>query len=205
LVAPFDDTYDRDLIMRHLHIASVAIAGILIPALVFASETAGHGEHHFEWGRFALSWVNFLILLGILIWLLAPKLKIFFSERSKIISDKVHEAEQLKAESRELIKKYQDKLTDFDKNKEEELTRYRADAQREHDEIIEAAQQRIKKMETDMELSIETKMRMAKEGLRKEIADAVTEEAQKILLAEIKPDDDLHLVNQTIDSIGGGK
>jgi len=191
--------------MRHLYTASLAIAGLLAPALAFAGENAGHGEHHFDWLGFALSWVNFIILLGILIWLLAPKLKLFFSDRSRIISDKVHEAERLKAESRELIKKYQDKLADFDKSKEEELARYRADAQREHDEIVEAAQHRIEKMEKDMELSIETKMRVAKEGLRREIADAVTEEAQKILMEEIKPDDDLHLVNRTIDSIGGGK
>ena len=191
--------------MRHLHIASLVTAVLFVPALAAASEAAEHAEHHFNWLGFALSWVNFIILLGILIWLVGPKVKSFFSERSEIISDKVLEAERLKEESRQLIMKYQDKLSDFEKNKEDELARYRADAQREHDEIIQAAHVRIEKMEKDMELSIETKMRVAKEHLRKEISDAVTEEAQKILLTEIKPDDDLRLVDQTIRSIGGEK
>jgi len=181
------------------------IGQLAIGGVAYASGHGGHGgtEAHFDWLRLALSWVNFAILLGIIVYVAKPMVKNLFANRSRQIREKLDEADRLRREAEDALRQYTVQLDELKRTREQQIASYRAEAMRERDEILAAAKHRIEKMQEDSEAALATQFRVAKEKLRDEIAHAIVTEAERIISREIRPEDQRRLVERTIESIGG--
>jgi len=172
----------------------------LFAAEVYAS--GGGGEHEGpNWKDFSWRVFNFVILVGIVYWLAADKIKDFFSGRNKDIKAALEEAVAAREEAEKKFKEYDAKL---DKAAEEikgmaELLESQGLAEKE--KIIAEARKTAEKMKEDAQKRMELEVKKAQNELRAETVRLSMKIAEGILKKQITAADHASMVSDYIDKV----
>lgn len=179
----------------------------LLACLAFCSAVFASGEHEAAGNEALMDLfkriLNFVLLLVILFWAIKKSgVMGFFTSRTEEISQKI---EQLQKEKKEAESKYRDaeqKIRQFEKHRKDIIEELKAEGLAEKEKIIAEAQERVKNIIEQAELSIEQEMQSAKERLKGDVVDLAAQKAQEIISRELTDTDQDHLVDEFIERVG---
>lgn len=190
-------------LLSTLLLSSLFSLSLLAPCAAFAS---GGGEGHGpSWFDFAWRTVNFLILAGVLYWLLAKKVKTFFAGRREGIRTALADGEAARREAESKFREYEAKL-DKATGEIDEITRMiQAQGVAEKERIIEDAKKAAEKMKEDTRARMEQEFNNASRELRLEAVRLSTQMAEEILRKNIREGDHEAMVKDYIEKVVSAK
>jgi F-type H+-transporting ATPase subunit b len=180
----------------------LGISGLLFGLLTLttASASGGGGSHEGpNWFDFTWRTVNFLILAGVLYWLLAKKVRDFFTGRREGIRTALAQAETDRREAQKKFREYDEKLTQATGEIDEITRMIRDQGLAEKERIIADARKAAEKMKEDTQARMEQEFNKASRELRIEAVRLSTQMAAELLRKNIDPDDHEALVKDYIE------
>jgi F-type H+-transporting ATPase subunit b len=184
-------------------ISSIAAIFVLLVAagVVFAAEAeGGHNSTELLKGL-GLKTFNFVVLVGFLYWLLASKIKDFFSGRRVEIKESLEKAVERKAEAEKKYREYSEKLDKASLEIDGIFEMIKAQGITEKQKIIEDAEKTAKKMKEDASARIEQEMKKATEQLKAQAVELSVKMAEEILKRSITKDDHKAMVEDYINKV----
>lgn len=175
------------------------LLGFLIPLTAHASG-GGSGEGP-SWFDFTWRVVNFLILAGVLYWLLAKKIKAFFTGRREGIRIALAEAVAAREEAKKKFDEYAAKLAKATGEIDEITRMIKEQGLSEKERIIEDGRKAAEKMKEDTLARMEQEFNKASQGLRVEAVRLSTQMAGELLKKNIQADDHETLVKDYIEKV----
>ncbi len=156
--------------------------------------------HHDSEGRtqppFVASVINFLILMGILVFAVKRMVNPALAERRRAIEAEIGEAQRLRAEAEALHREYTERLANVQTELDAIKAEFVRSGEAEHKRIIDEATQRAERMGQDAEVAIRQELKQLRDDVMREAAMAATESAEKTLRAQISPQDQTRLADQ---------
>ncbi len=173
---------------------------LLLPVILFAAE---HGEAHGpNYKEFGFRVLTFAIFAFILVKLLKNPVKKLLTDRTADIEKAINDAVQAKKDAEIELNSYKTKLKDMEKELEEMKAKALKATEAEKEEIIEDAEKTIEKLKAFTENMIESELKQAKDGLRKEALLLSLKIAEERLSNELKGEAQNKLLKEYINKIG---
>ncbi len=189
--------------MKALKILASALCLLAFAAAAWAA-TDGHGaegEHHYNWKDFAFRVVNFIIFIAIIWKFAGKKIADFFRSRRYHIENELNDLQRRKQEA-------QQKLADVEKsiaNLEEERAKILADAkeqgERLKESIIEDAHKTAEQVREQAKNSAQLEAKNAVDAIRAEMADLVTDAAEKVLKEKLTQEEHEKIVDKYLTKV----
>lgn len=167
----------------------------------FASAEAEGGHHGGDWFGLFKKAFNLIILVGLLYWLLAAKIKEFFVGRRAEIKESLEKAVERKAEAEKKYREYSEKIDKASTEIDGIIEMIRAQGVTEKQKIIEDAERTAKKMKEDAHARIEQEMKKATEQLKAQAVELSVQMAEEILKKSITQDDHAAMVKEYVNKV----
>ena len=172
------------------------------PIEALATNTGHEGAHGgFDALSFIFQVINFLLLLLVLYKLALPKVKDFFTDRSREIERSLKEAEKAKERAEKELREYEKKLSALDKEIEEIRKMVENEGKAEKERIIKEAKKEAELIKKQAEIIAEQEIKKAKQELRREVARLSLERAEEIIKENIDDKDQARLIKEYIKGI----
>jgi F-type H+-transporting ATPase subunit b len=195
-------------VRRALYTAFLA-AQLLAAAPVLAEETADapaehagtaeHEEHHLDPRSLGLQFLNFGVLLFILIKFGGGAINKALRARHDQLETDLEEARKVRTAAELRYKQQEQRLA----NLEQELTAMRAairrDADNEKARLIKSAEERARSIQQETTFQLDQQVKEAEQRFRAEVAQAAVKVAEELLRRSVTPSDEQRL-NQTFVS-----
>lgn len=175
------------------------LLGFAVPLAAHASG-GGSGEGP-SWFDFTWRLVNFSILAGVLYWLLAKKVKAFFSGRREGIRVALAEAVEAREEAKKRFDEYATKLDKATVEIDEITRMIKEQGLSEKERIIGDGRKAAEKLKEDTLARMEQEFHKASQNLRVEAVRLSTQMAEEILKKNIQPADHEALVTDYIEKV----
>lgn len=161
----------------------------------------GHGISAEMWKGFGLKALNTAIIIGFLFWMLAPKIKSFFSGRRQEIKESLENATTQKAEAEKQYREYAEKIDKASAEIDGIFEMIKAQGVAEQQKIIEDAKKVAVKMKEDAQARIEQELSKASAQLRSEAVSLSVQMAEEILKRNITAQDHEAMVKEYMDKV----
>lgn len=129
--------------------------------------------------------VNLVVLVGAIIYFARGPVRNMLAERKKQVTADLEEAKRLREEAREMLSKYEAKLSGLDAECNKIVAEYEEMGKSERDRIIKDAKRQAEKIKADAELTIKNDIRNAREALESEMVQLAADLAEKQLRASL--------------------
>jgi F-type H+-transporting ATPase subunit b len=183
-------------------ISSFTVLFIFLISVSVALASSGEGgSSSGKWFDLVKKSFNFLVMIGLLYWLLAAKIKEFFSGRRVEIKESLEKSVERKSEAEKKYREYSEKLDKASTEIDGILEMIKAQGITEKQKIIEDAEKTAKKMKEDAHARIEQEMKKAADQLRAQAVDLSVQMAEEILKRSITQDDHKAMVKEYIDKV----
>ena len=171
------------------------IAGVaaLVPAAAWAGEGNGDWRPTYD---LIMRWVNFLILVFVIVKFARVPLRNFLSGQKDTITREIQEMEASRQAAQAKIKEIKQELEHITSRMETMKTRVAAQGQKRKQEIIETAQEESRIMLESAKVKIAGRINTAKQTIREEMVDIAVQLALQKLPQEITPTDNDSFLNQ---------
>jgi F-type H+-transporting ATPase subunit b len=146
-------------------------------------------------------YINFAVLLWVLLKFGGPALKQFVKGRHDEVKDKVDTAERLIAESEQLKATYEQRLAGLDSEIEAFRKAAVAEIEKEKNRILGEAQAMAGRIEEQARLAYEQEIKEALAKVRAEITRQTLELAEQRVKEEFKKEDHEKLVDEFIEKL----
>ena len=195
--------------MARLSVASrapIAVLGVVLPALsclftlVAPAHAAGGGE---EKSVMTFVWevVNFVLLVGALVYFARKPLVQFFADRRSEIGGELESAASVLERAEDRFGEWQRKMAELDGELSSIRDRERRRAEQERERILEDARQTAERIKADAGNAVEREFRRAQVALREEATDAALELATQILRDKVADADRDRLIDEFISRV----
>jgi F-type H+-transporting ATPase subunit b len=192
----------RNLFKSARQLLLFAIFFLLLVSIAYASggeEGGGHdGKQMFE---FVWKTVDFVVLVGLLYWMLAAKIKEFFSGRRQDIKASLENAAQQKAEAEVKYKEYSDKIEKASAEIDGIFEMIKAQGVAEKQKIIAEAEKVAKKIKEDSQMRTAQEFKKASDQLRAEAVTLSVQMAEEIIKKNIAVQDHETIVREYIEKV----
>jgi len=181
----------------------IFLTGLFLPFLTMTTAYASGGGGHEGPNWFDFTWrvVNFLILVGVLYWLLAGKIRSFLSARREGIRSALAEAVNARKEAERKFSEYNEKLDKATGEIDQIRQIIQAQGLAEKEKMIEDARNAAKKIKEDTETRMEQEFKKASRELRVEAVRLSTQMAEELLRKNIRENDHEALVKDYIEKV----
>ena len=122
---------------------------VLISACMVYASGGGEGHESSQWKGFAFKTVNSVIIIGFLVWMLAPKIKSFFAGRREEIKESLESTAAQKANAEKQYREYAEKIDKASLEIDGIFEMIKAQGVVEKQKIIEDATKVAEKMKED--------------------------------------------------------
>lgn len=156
------------------------------------------GQEGLNWSNLFWRSVNFLVLGGLLYWLLAKKVKVFFTGRRDGIRTALDEAAAARDAAEKKFREYSAKLDKASGEIEQIGEMIRSQGLSEKERIIAEAKKAAEKMKEDARMRIEQEFNKASQQLRSEAVRLSAQMAEELLKQHIQAADHEALVKDYI-------
>jgi len=170
-------------------------------ATVYASGGETGTQEGPNWLNFFWRSVNFIVLAGIIYWLLAKKAKEFFTGRQKGIRTALAEAAAARQEAEKKFQEYSAKLDKATGEIEQISGMIRSQGLSEKERIVSEAKKASEKMKEDTQMRIEQELKNASQQLRNETVRLSTQMAEELLKKHIQATDHDAMVEDYITKV----
>jgi F-type H+-transporting ATPase subunit b len=190
---------------NHIAIFGCYLIAVFTVVLLFstdalAAETTNNWRSTFD---LVMRWVNFVIIVFVLVKFGRKPIKDFLSNRRESIGRQIKEYEQQKEAAAEKIEEANQMLKDSMTRFERIKTRIIEDGEKKKQQIIEDARQESMILLQGTRQKIENQIVEARNLIRSELIDSAIELAEKRLPAEITAADEQKLIDHFMDSTVG--
>jgi len=153
-----------------------------------------------------LSWVfkfvNFAVLLGVLIKYGGKPLKDYFINKHKAVKDKIEEAERMLKEAQELKATYESKLGNLDKEIEAFKKTILEDAENEKKKIMAEAMGLVSKLKEQAAFTYAQEAKEVSGKIKEEVVRLTMEQAEKLVKERLTKEDHNKMVEEFIEKMG---
>lgn len=182
-----------------------SVAGILLlmtAGMVFAASGGGQGDEGSGWAATDTYRIfNFVVLAGILVFLLRNPVKQFFGSRIRVIREQLEDLENQKQEAEKKLTEYNERLAAMSRESEKIIEDYRRQGENLRDQILKEAEAAAGKLEEQARKNIEREFAQAKLHLETEVFDKALEKAEQKLKRITTHDDQEKLVREYLDKV----
>jgi len=183
---------------------------LLLYWLQEAAEKAGHmapeeaAEPSVNWLSVGLSWLNFGVLVFILIRFGGPIIKEMLRNRHLTIKKDLDEARALREQAEARLKEYEGRLANIEREIADIMTGIRKEADAEAQRIVGAAHEAATRMRKDAEFAISQEGRRLELELRREAAELAIDTARKLLSNKMTEADQKKLAETFVREMARG-
>lgn len=161
----------------------------------------GGGPDRSDWINLAWKTFDFAVLIGLLVWLFAARIKGFFVGRRKEIKETMEKANREKAEAEQKFKEYSLKIDKASAEIDVVFEMIKSQGVAEKQKIIEDAEKIAKKTKEDALARIEQELKKASAQLKIEAVQLSTQMAEEILKRNITVQDNEIIVREYMDKV----
>lgn len=181
----------------------MSLLDVFITAQAWASEAGGHGAHHVPsineiW--FPLG--NFLIYAFIIVKFAVPLVRSFLASRRDEVVATIEQASAKKQQAEALVKEYRSKVAGLDSEIQSMQSSLREDGEREKAKLLAEAEMLAAKIKEDARFLGEQEVKMARQQIRREMADQAEAAARDLITKNLSAADQSRLVQEFIQRIG---
>lgn len=169
--------------------------------VVYASGGEGHEGGADQWKGFAFKTLNAVLIIGFLVWMLAPKIKDFFAGRRHEIKESLETTTVQKADAEKQYREYAEKIDKASLEIDGIFDMIKAQGDVEKQKIIEDANKVAQKMKEDAQARIEQELKKASGQLRSEAVALSVQMAEEILKKNITAQDHEVMVKEYMDKV----
>ena len=159
------------------------------------------GQEGLKWWNFFWRSVNFIVLAGVIYWLLAKKTKEFFSGRHRGIRTALAEAAAAREAAEKKFNEYSTKLDKATGEIEQISEMIRSQGLSEKERIIAEAGKAAEKIKEDTQTRMEQELKKASQQLRSETVRLSTQMAEELLRKHIQATDHQAMVEDYIAKV----
>jgi F-type H+-transporting ATPase subunit b len=174
---------------------------VLLSVCTAYASGGGEGEGSSLWKGFAFKTLNAVIIIGLLVWMLAPKIKDFFSGRRQEIKESLETTAVQKAEAERQYREYAEKIDKASLEIDGIFEMIKAQGVVEKQKIIEDANKVAQKMKEDAQARLEQELKKASSQLRSEAVALSVQMAEEILKKNINAQDHETMVREYMDKV----
>jgi F-type H+-transporting ATPase subunit b len=176
----------------------------LLPALAVASEEAhgdAHGHGGIPWQTLLFNLINFLIFAWILRRYAWPVIRDYVKARHDRIVAELAAAAKARADAEQLKVLWQQRLAALDDEIKQIRAAAAADAAREREQILAAAQRTAEAIRNDARRTAEQEVRRAESELRQAVAREAVAIATQLVRERLSPADHDRFVSEFLDQV----
>ncbi len=176
---------------------------VLVSVGVAFASGGGEGGHDSsgQWKSFAFKTLNAVVIIGFLVWMLAPKIKEFFSGRRQEIKESLETTAVQKSEAEKQYREYAEKIDKASLEIDGIFDMIKAQGVVEKQKIIEDAEKVAKKMKEDAQARLEQELKKASSQLRSEAVALSVQMAEEILKKNVTTQDHEAMVKEYMDKV----
>jgi len=179
----------------------VFCALLLLFALpVLASEGGEHGSSMMEW---VWKFVNFAILVTVLVVFMKKPLVTYLKNRTELIEKSIKEASEAKALAEQALKEVEDKLKLKDQDIQKIIDAAIKSAETEKETLIEDGGKMSEKILEQAKMNIEHELKKAKEQLKADASKLAIDLAEKKLTQKMSDEEQLKILEESIKKLEG--
>ena len=145
--------------------------------------------------------INFITLVGLLVYFLKKPVKEFFQKRSDTLKSAVDEARKMHQVALTQSRDMEARIQNLEKENQDMLRTFREEAASERSQILKNARSYTERLKEDVKKIAESEVKKAKVELREVAIDLSKEAAQKILKQELKGEDEVRLTRSYLDQL----
>lgn len=174
---------------------------VLVSACMVYASGGGEGHESSQWKGFAFKTVNAVLIIGFLVWMLAPKIKSFFAGRRQDIKESLESTAVQKADAEKQYREYAEKIDKASLEIDGIFEMIKAQGVVEKQKIIEDATKVAEKMKEDAQARLEQELKKASGQLRSEAVLLSVQMAEEILKKNITTQDHETMVKEYMDKV----
>jgi F-type H+-transporting ATPase subunit b len=174
---------------------------VLVSVCVVYASGGGEGHDSSQWKGFVFKTVNAVLIIGFLVWMLAPKIKSFFAGRRQEIKESLESTAVQKADAEKQYREYAEKIDKASLEIDGIFDMIKAQGVVEKQKIIEDANKVAQKMKEDAQARIEQELNKASSQLRSEAVILSVQMAEEILKKNITAQDHEAMVKEYMDKV----
>lgn len=173
---------------------------LLAGQLAWCEAEAAH-ELEIPWTTIGVQAFNFLVLVGLLVYLLRKTVAEHFQDRYKAYTELVDRAESAKAEAQKSHREISQRLNKLQSTADESVRRAKAEAAELKQRLMDEAGALAKKMDEDAKRSADLEIDRAKAELRAELLTSAMEASRTALSKLIGSSEQKRLQTEFVDKI----
>lgn len=188
--------------MRKLYIITL-LSCVLVTFLalpVLASNGGEHGSSMMEW---VWKFVNFAILVIVLVVFMRKPVVAYLKSRTELIEKSIKEASEAKALAEQALKEVEDKLQLKDQDIQKIIDAAIKSAETEKDTLIEDGGKMSEKILDQAKINIEQELKKAKEQLKADASKLAIDLAEKKLTQKMSDEEQLKILEESIKKLEG--
>lgn len=192
----------KDSIQKKHPVAFTVTASLLPCIFLVASACASGGgseDTNAKLINFAWKSLDFVVLAGLIYWLVGKKAKDFFAGRRETIGKALADAASEREEAQRKFREYEAKLDKATAEIDELTKMIREQGQAEKQRIIREATEIAEKIKEDAKLRMEQEFKKARHQLRLEAVRYSTQMAESLLRENIRSEDHEAMVRDYIE------
>jgi len=170
-------------------------------SIAFAAAEGEGGHDSKEWIDLGKKTFDFIVLVGLLYWLLAAQVKEFFSGRRAEIKKTLEESVEKKAEAEKKYREYSEKIDKASVEIDGIFEMIKAQGITEKQKIIEDAEKAAIKMKEDARTRIEQELKGASDQLKAQAIQLSVQMAEEILKRSITARDHEAMVEEYMNKV----
>jgi F-type H+-transporting ATPase subunit b len=180
------------------------IVSLLVLALLFWSQAAWAAGGAASWRPtydMAMRWLNFFILVFVIVKYARAPLKGFLAGQKEKVQDEIESLETQKSALQSQVAEAQQQLTDSDARFAELKEKIVQQAEKEKERIIESAREQSRLMIESAHQRVESRIQHAKASVMSELIDNAIAGALEKLPALITPEDDQKYLDRFMSEV----
>lgn len=183
----------------------VVVSVVFSFGVLWASSEGGHGGGHGDDGAKLkdLFWrgMNFLVLAGVLFFLLKKPVAQGLEARRQGIKDQLADLERQKQEAEKELAKYKEKMARLDEEVKKIVAEYVKEGEALKAKIIEGAQVAAERLQEQAKKNIANEFQKAKEELKAELSEQAVAMAEELIKKNINDDDQKVIIDEYLTKV----
>jgi F-type H+-transporting ATPase subunit b len=178
------------------------VAVLLLVGATVAWASEGGGELTPEkWLNFLWRVITFAIVVGVIVKLAAKPLKEFFASRSYQIENELKDLDTRKTDAEKKLKEVEKSIVNLAQEREQVLAEFRQQGEQIKEAIVTKALESAQKIKAQAEVSAAQEHKLAIEKIKADMAEMITQAAEKILQEKLSREDHERLVNEYLTKV----
>ncbi len=187
---------------KYMKTLIISVLMLIITAGIALASSSG-GEHETSIMDWVWRFLNFAILVVILVVFMGKPMKEYFKKRTELIEKSIKDASEAKSAAEKALKDIEDKLKLKDDEIKKIMESARKSGEADRDALVEDGMIMSERIKEQAKLNIEMELKQAKEELKADAAKLAIDLAEKKIKDRLSHDDQMKILEESLKKIEG--